>query len=124
MASAREGTVDGGRSNVVSLRDLVSEVQMVNEFPGLFSRKALQAMRRRGELRWIDGEDGVFYPRQDIDKIVNRQLKGRDPDQWESATQPSNTPASGSTKSTQTAPGIAIGSKDAASAAAALAKGI
>lgn len=109
-------------TDVIHLRDLIAEFEVLKEFPGLFTRKSLRTMRRNNDLRWVDGDEELYYPRSDIDIVVANLLRGKEP--CRAPTAPSNTEASGSIESDQTGPGTVTGVKAVASAGAALAKGI
>jgi hypothetical protein len=108
---------------VVQLRDLISETDLVREHPGLLSRKTLKAMRRNQEIRWIVGDDELFYPRGDVDRVLTSMLQGKEPE-CPAPTPPSSTEATGSAESRAATPGIGIGGKVAASVGRALASKI
>jgi hypothetical protein len=110
-------------AEVISLHDLVSESALLREFPGLFSRRTLKAMRKHAEIRFVEGDEETFYPRKDLDRVVTNLLRGEEPP-CPVKTLRSSTKDSGLAESGQTGLGIAIGGKDAASAGAALAKRI
>ena len=120
MASADQVSA---KTAVVQLRDLISETDLVREHPGLLSRKTLRAMRRNAELRWIQGDDEIFYPRGDVDTVLTNLLRGKEPP-CPAPIPPSSSEANGSIESQDGQHGIGVGGKVAASAGRALASKI